>query len=377
MRNVSGRAADADVFVLGGTTAKMLEGLAVFNLTLQPTFVEDPATSNKVLKGSVFLSFEGSDAVGGSSMLSSITPVVFHGGGDLEKMCPVGSVLEFDKGSQWGAGGKGGKGRCVICGQGEYAASPFKCGKCPDGLNCRGGTEIFPRVGFFAAQGDIDDVLERFSAWEAGDEVAAFYRDAGSSGDRRAVSGGVKSNETKRGTVTSVNEDGSLVVNFKGATHVIPRAWVEERALPVWPCPVDACLGGSTFMCKEGRHGMACGLCNHTVSENGTFFTSNGAGCVVCEDDQSGTVAAMTLGAVGAVLFLALTVWRPLVGVWSCWPSGASERAFGESETLQVNQNPEPETRNLSPEPGIPKPGVVRPSRRDLRNDFGNVNQNP
>ena len=27
-------------------------------------------------------------------------------------------------------------------------------------------------------------------------------------------------------------EDGSLAVEFDGATHVIPRAWVEEKVLP-------------------------------------------------------------------------------------------------------------------------------------------------
>jgi len=118
----------------------------------------------------------------------------------------------------------------------------------------------------------------------------------------------------------------------------------------VWPCPADACRGGSNFACEEGRHGMACGLCNRTVSENGTFFTTDGARCVVCEDDQRGTVAAMTGVAVGAVLFLALAVWQPLFDVWSCLPSGAAEGALGEWETLQVNQNPKPETRNPKPE---------------------------
>jgi hypothetical protein len=72
---------------------------------------------------------------------------------------------------------------------------------------------------------------------------------------------------------------------------------------------------------------------------------------VVCDDDQRGTVAAMTGLAVGAAIFLALAVWQPLVDVWSCLPSGAAERALGEWEALQVHQRPNHEIRNPKHEP--------------------------
>ena len=89
VRNVSDRVADADVNLFGATTAKMAAGRAVFRFTLQPSFVEDPSTLQKALQH-VFLSFEGSDAAGGSTMLSSITPVVFRGGGGGRDDLPRG-----------------------------------------------------------------------------------------------------------------------------------------------------------------------------------------------------------------------------------------------------------------------------------------------
>ena len=329
VRNVSQRAADADVHVLGATTAKMLAGLAVFRLTLQPTFIDDPATGGKVLKGPAFLSVEGTDAASGSTMLSSITPVTFHGGGDPEKMCPVGSVLEFDKGGQ--AAGGGTKGKCVVCGDGEYASSPVKCRGCPGGLECRGGAEIFPRQDFYATPEDIENVFD-FSKWEAGDEVAAFYHNQ-SNGDRRAIpSGWAKSNATKRGTVKRVDKDGNLVVGFDGWEDLIPKAWVEDKVISVWRCPAGACVGGSNFTCEAGHFGVACGLCNATLSGTGSYFTTDGAGCVECARDQGGTITALIGAAVVASAFVFLAVWQPLIDVGGCLPSGAAERALRDWE---------------------------------------------
>jgi hypothetical protein len=199
------------------------------------------------------------------------------------------------------------------------------------------------------AQEDIENVLERFSQWEAGDEVAACYREAGSSGGRRAVSG-PKSNETKRGKITSVGENGSRVVDFFGATHVIPCAWVEEKVLRVFPCPATACLGGANFTCKDGHLGSACGQCNDTVSANGTFFTTNGVACVECTENLEGAIAAMAGVAVAVVVFLATAVWPPLVDLGRWMPAGTAEIALGHTTVLQVN--PKPETRKMTP----PKP---------------------
>ncbi|KAJ1491888.1 hypothetical protein T484DRAFT_1881874 [Baffinella frigidus] len=282
-------------------------GRATFRIVVEPTFVPDAHTPPRMLlQGGVILSIQGLDSTSGRSMLSRLIPVAFQGGGDSRSMCPAGSVLEFDA----GGGSDGTKGRCRACKAGKYASSPLKCVECPGGLECQGGTLIFPKEGFFAAQEDISSVLERFADWEERDEVYAYFREAPVGGVRRAdvLSEGDKSEVTKHGTVESIDANGYLVMSMSDGTgrHTIPPEWVDRKVLRVWPCPPGACLGGGNFTCAQGHQGEACGRCNATVSENGTFFATNGVTCVVCSEDREGTVAALVCLAIGVVVFLAL-----------------------------------------------------------------------
>ena len=105
--------------------------------------------------------------------------------------------------------------------------------------------------------------------------------------------------------------------------------------LPAFSCAPGSCTNDDTTegnaSCALGHWGPLCGMCNATPTENGAFYAWGGRGCVECQEVARGRVWAAVLASGVVPLFLALTVWRPLLKCGNLLTS-LSDKALGTFE---------------------------------------------